>query len=34
MRRDEVAIVVIRHGHVRAPHMSATAGIQTEIKEV
>ena len=33
MRRDEVAIV-IRHCHVRAPHMSATAGIQTEMKEV
>jgi hypothetical protein len=33
MRRDEVAIV-IRRGHVRAPHMSATAGIQTEMKEV
>jgi hypothetical protein len=33
MRRDEVA-TVSRHGHVRAPHMPATAGIQTEMKEV
>ena len=33
MKRDEVAIV-IRRGHVRALHMSPTAGIQTEMKEV
>jgi hypothetical protein len=33
MNRDEVAIA-IRCGHVRALHMSATAGIQTEMKEV
>jgi hypothetical protein len=33
MKRDEAAIV-IRRGHVRASHMSATAGIQIEMKEV
>ena len=33
MKRDEVPIV-IRRSHVRAPHMSPTVGIQTEMKEV